>query len=286
MNPIVAIVAPGNMGAAIAKRLSEHGVKVLTTLEGRSGASKARADSAGMEAVAPERLTEAEFLLSILPPGSALSFAERMAPALRDAQRKPVFVDCNAVSPATVERISAVIGATGAPFIDASIIGFPPVAGRASPHIYACGEHAVRLTTLSAHGLDIRVLEGPVGAASALKMCYAGINKGVAAIATAMILAATRAGAAPALRQELSESLPDLLDSLNRQIPDMLPKAYRWVAEMQEIAAFAGDDATAADIFTAFSKLYDRVSHDYASEKHESAALTQFFANGAASRAP
>lgn len=276
--PIVAIVAPGNMGAALGKRLGEHGVKVLTTLQGRGAASAARAAAAGMEVVAMERLMDAEFLLSILPPASALPFAEQVAPLLRNTPRKPVFVDCNAVGPATVERIGAVIGATGAPFVDASIIGLPPVSGRPSPHIYACGgDDAVRLAVLGAHGLDVRVLDGPVGAASALKMCYAGINKGIAAIASAMILTATKAGAAPALRQEMSESLPELLASLTRQVPDMLPKAYRWVAEMDEIAAFTSDDPATSDIYSAFSKLFDRVSVDYRGEKRESAALTHFF---------
>jgi len=279
MKPVVAIVAPGNMGAAIAKRLANHGLKVLTTLEGRSAASEARALAARMVAVQPQGLMEADLLLSILPPGSALSFAEHMAPVLRGAQRKPVFVDCNAISPATVEQVSAVIGAAGTPFVDASIIGLPPLPNRDSPHVYASGESAARLAVLKGYGLDVRVLDAPVGAASALKMCYAGINKGVTAVATAMILAATRAGAASALRSELAESLPTWVASLSRQIPDMLPKAYRWVAEMQEIGEFAGADPAAREIFTGFARLYERVSRDVKGERSESIALTQFFGN-------
>jgi 3-hydroxyisobutyrate dehydrogenase-like beta-hydroxyacid dehydrogenase len=279
MKPVAAIVAPGNMGAAVAKLLVDHGVKVLTTLEGRSAASEARAAAAGMAAVAPEHLVKADFLLSILPPGRALAFAEQMAPALRNAQGKPLFVDCNAVGPATVERMREVIEPTGAPFVDASIIGLPPVAGRESPHIYASGRYAPRVEALRAYGLDVRVLNGPVGAASVLKMCYAGINKGVTAVATAMILAATRSGAAPALRQEMSESLPELLSSLSHLVPDMLPKAYRWVAEMQEIARFTGDDPAAASIFTAFAELYGRISHDQTGDRRESAQLRQFFSS-------
>jgi len=172
MKPVAAIVAPGTMGAAIAKLLVDHGVKVLTTLEGRSAASESRAAAAGMIAVAPEHLVKADFLLSIVPPGSAFTFAEQMVPELRDAQGKPLFVDCNAVSPTTVERMRDVIEPTGTPFVDASIIGLP--ADRESPHIYVSGKHAARLEALRGYGLDIRVLDGPVGAASALKMCYAG----------------------------------------------------------------------------------------------------------------
>jgi hypothetical protein len=110
-------------------------------------------------------------------------------------------------------------------------------------------------------------------------MCYAGINKGVTAVATAMILAATRAGAAPALRQEMSESLPELLNTLSHRVPDMLPKAYRWVAEMQEIAGFSAADPAAASIFTAFAQLYERISHDLTGDEQESAQLRQFFSD-------
>jgi 3-hydroxyisobutyrate dehydrogenase-like beta-hydroxyacid dehydrogenase len=183
-----------------------------------------------MTAVSPDRLVEADFILSILPPAHALTLARQLAPQLSAASRKPLFADCNAVSPATAREIETVIAATGAEFVDAAIIGLPPKPGTPSPHLYVSGVSATRLQSLATHGLDIRVLEGPNGAASALKMCYAGINKGVAAIATAMILAADRSGASTALYEEMSQSLPALLNGLDRQIPDMLPKAYRWVA--------------------------------------------------------
>jgi len=230
-----------------------------------------------MTAVPYDRLCQAQFILSILPPSAALSFAQLTAPVLQGVAQKPVFVDCNAVSPDTVREIGTVIAASGAPFIDAGIIGLPPQAGGPSPHFYASGPHAARLQTLAAFGLDIRVLEGPVGAASALKMCYAGINKGVAAIAATMILAAARSGASAALHQEMSESLPALLNSLRRQIPDMLPKAYRWVAEMQEIAAFGGDAVATREIFTGFAQLYESISQDVAGDQHASTVLKQFF---------
>jgi 3-hydroxyisobutyrate dehydrogenase-like beta-hydroxyacid dehydrogenase len=279
MSPVVAIVAPGNMGAALGQRLTENGVRVLTTLAGRRAATVARAAAAGMSDVALDRLAEAEIVLSILPPAQALPFAEQMAPLLLAAERKPVFVDCNAVSPQTVRQIAAVVVGAGASFVDASIIGLPPKPGQPSPHIYVCGESAARarVLVLAQYALDVRVLDGAVGAASALKMSYAGINKGVAALASAMILAAARSGATEALYQEMSESLPGLLQSLRRQVPDMLPKAYRWVAEMREIAAFAGEDAAARKVFEGFSELFERVSLDVVGEKVESGVLTEFF---------
>ena len=99
MTPTVAIIAPGNMGAAVAKRLTEHKVTVLTSLTGRSENSAKRAHEAGMQAVDDRQLAEADFLLSIVPPGDALGLAQRLTGVLTAANKKPIYVECNAVSP-------------------------------------------------------------------------------------------------------------------------------------------------------------------------------------------
>ncbi len=280
VRPVVAIVAPGSMGAAVGERLVANGVEVLTVLEGRGEASRERARAAGMKAIEDSRLAQADFVLSIVPPAAALPFAERVAMRLRSAPRPPVFVDCNAVSPATVRRIADAIGATGTPFVDAGIIGAPPRVGARGPNFYASGPHAARFKSLASHGLEIRVLEAPIGAASALKMSYAGITKGLTAVGTAMLLAATRSGVAEALHAELAESQLPLLASFRRSVPGMFPKAYRWVAEMQEIAAFASDDTAAAEIFRGASALYDRISRDAAGERRETTLLESFLSAG------
>src|SRR5450759_4673890 len=103
--PTVTIIAPGNMGSGVGRRLTEHKVKVLTSLAGRSAASAARAGAAGMTAVADAQLTESDFLLSIVPPGDALALAKRLAGVLTAANKKPVYVECNAVSPRTMLEI-------------------------------------------------------------------------------------------------------------------------------------------------------------------------------------
>ncbi len=162
--------------------------------------------------------------------------------------------------------------------MDAGIIGFPPQSGDKGPRIYVSGESAAKLGVLSDHGLDIRVLDSPVGAASALKMAFAGISKGTIAIVAAMILAAERAGSAGALRQELSESEQSLLKTMATRIPrSMFPKAWRWVAEMQEIAEFAKEDAAAHEIWMGISKLFDRMAEDIGGDRKETGALARFF---------
>src|SRR5262245_60793747 len=126
MTPTVSIVAPGSMGAGLGRRLNENGVTMLTSLAGRSEESVKRAREAGMQAAEDRALAEADFLMSVIPPGEALALAQRLAPVLAAANRKPIYVECNAVSPATMLKIADVVNTTRCPFVSAGIIGPPP----------------------------------------------------------------------------------------------------------------------------------------------------------------
>lgn len=277
MKPVVAIIAQGQMGSAVGKRLTDNGLKVVTVLEGRSADSVNRSKAAGMIAVSPNELCAADIILSIVPPGEAEGLARHLAPMLASAAKKPAYVDCNAVNPRTVESIAMIVRSTGCPFVDAGIIGGPPKAGYAGPCLYLSGAQAGAVAVLNQFGLECTVLEGPVGAASALKMSYAGITKGLTALGCVMILAATRAGTAEALHRELSASQPMLLAWFERQIPSMFGKAYRWVAEMEEIAQFVGDDEAGRTLFQSTAQLYGRLAADAAGLNDETGALASFF---------
>jgi L-threonate 2-dehydrogenase len=287
MSPVVAIIAPGAMGAAVGRRLSDHGVCVLTSLAGRSAATAARAREAAMTAASDEEIARADFVLSILPPGDALPLAQRFAKALAASNSKPIYVDCNAINPATVERVAAAIAPTGCAFVDAGIIGPPPPrvpqlpsgdakATLPGPRFYASGPSAPLFADLSRYGLDVRVLTGRLAAASALKMSYAGITKGTQAIGAAMVLAAMRGGSAESLFAELSFSQKELLASFTQQFRTMPPKAYRWIAEMQEIADFVGDDPAAREIYEGAAHFYERIAADFAADRKAVDALAEF----------
>lgn len=276
MSLTVAVIAPGAMGAALGRRLAKNGVRVLTVLEGRGPASAGRAAEAGMIPVTLGDLATADMILSVVPPGSALELAERLAPVLAGAARPPLYADCNAINPVTVRTVEAVIAASGAPFADAGIIGGPPAAdGGYTPVFYTSGEHAGRLAALGAHGLDVRVIEGGVGSASALKMCYAGLTKGMTAVTTAVLLGAARAGVEKHLHAELAASQTQALARAERLIPEMLPKAQRWVAEMKEISAFLGGPG-GGELFQGAARLYERMAADQQGDRADVEALLGF----------
>ena len=262
----IGVIAQGTMGSGVGRRLRESGAEVRTLLSGRSPASAERARAAGMVAAANEHelLAGADFFLSILPPGEAEPLARRLAPTLAALDRKPVYIDCNAVSPQTAVRIGEVIAPTGAHFVDAGIIGGPPQPGKKGPSIYASGEHVRDALPLRDWSIDLRAIDGPIGAASGVKMSYAGITKGTTAIAAAMLLGAARFGCAEALIAELSDSQPQMLARMRASIPGMYDKAYRWVDEMEEISDFLEQSPPSHDIYAAVARLYDYLAAAHA----------------------
>jgi putative dehydrogenase len=261
MGIVVAVMAQGSMGAGVGKRLHESGAEVRTLLSGRSTGSAERAKAAGMRPMADERelRDSADFFLSILPPGEAENIAQRLVPALTALAKKPIYVDCNAISPQTAERVDAIIAPSGAKFVDGGIIGGPPREGY-SPAIYASGAAVGETAVLRDWGLDWRSIDGPIGAASGLKMSYAGITKGITALGSAMMLGAARFGCAEALVAELSSSQPNVFKYLSASVPRMYDKAYRWVAEMEEISDFHGSYKPAAEIYAAIARHYDALA--------------------------
>src|SRR3954447_1694685 len=152
MQPIVAVIAPGMMGSGVGQRLVENGIEVRTALAGRSEATVARAKAAGMVGVSDQDVAASDIILSIVPPGDALGLAERLAPVLRAASRKPIYVDCNALNPGTVLRIARVVEETGATFVDGGIIGGPPKPGSKGTRIYLSGEAAPKVAVLTQYG--------------------------------------------------------------------------------------------------------------------------------------
>ena len=183
-----------------------------------------------------------------------------MAALIAPSNKKPIYVDCNAVSPPTKVEIGEVIAKAGSPFVDGGIIGLPPKEGYTP--VPACLRPRRRRGSraLNEFGIKVNVIEGPVGAASALKMSYAGITKGVTAVGVhddagrdarrRRRQAARRAGAQPS-------GVPAELPARR---PGMFDKAYRFVGEMEEISDFVGEDAAAQEMYRGVRRLLHAAS--------------------------
>ncbi|MBO6783675.1 MAG: NAD(P)-dependent oxidoreductase [Alphaproteobacteria bacterium] len=251
----IGIVSMGDMGHAIARTLREGGHRVRTALDGRSGRTRALAEAAGIEdaGTLAALVPDCDLILSILPPAAAPGLAQSVV----DAGLRPgtVFVDCNAIAPATTRAIGAVIEGTGATFVDGGIIGSPP--GRHAPtRLYVSGPDAASLQAISRPDLLICDLGSEIGAASGLKMCYAALTKGTMTLDTLVLLGARALGLEGALMAEFADSQETAKARMERSVPWLAADAARWVGEMEEIArTFADEGFTsrmhegAADVF-------------------------------------
>lgn len=234
----VGLLSPGEMGHTIGHVLHTGGLRVLTHLGDRSERTRTLAAQAGMEDTPSldDLVGEAQILLSVLVPAQATTLAAQVATAIERTHADLLYVDCNAIAPATVAQIGATILAAGGRFADAGIVG-PPPRKPGTTRFYASGPGAAEFAKLSANGLDVRVIGDRIGQASGLKMCYAALTKGLIALGAELLLAAHLMDLDDALRAEQRESIPSVLGWLEGALPSMPPKAHRWVGEMEEIAA-------------------------------------------------
>lgn len=271
----IAVIGMGAMGSAIAARLIQNGASVITYGDGRSAVTRDRISAIGIESVPLNRIASASVVLSIVPPDQAISVAQSLLPFLGREKTVPTFVDLNAISPATVKQLEKVLQHAGCELVDGCIIGGPPVADRAGPHIYVSGRNTDAIDALGSLGLSIVNIAGDVGDASALKMLYAGINKGITGLAAIMLLTASRTGSSDALVEEMRFSMPNLLERFQRSMPDMFPKAGRWVPEMHEIADFLGEENAGHGIFKGLAEVFEQFAERNQSAQNNRRSLQQ-----------
>ncbi|MFL5966842.1 MAG: DUF1932 domain-containing protein [Gaiellaceae bacterium] len=244
----VGVLHPGEMGAAVGAALTAAGHRVLWASSGRSAATKGRAADAGMHDVETIGAVarEADVILSICPPHAAADVA-RAARGFGG-----IYVDANAVSPASATALAATLTR----FVDGGIIG-PPPRTVGTTRLYVSGSEAQRVADIfTGTPLEARVISADVGKASALKMAYAAWTKGTAALLLAQRNAARAHGIDAELAAEWQLSDPELAERLARAERSAAAKGWRWVAEMEEIAdtfAAAGEPdgfhRAAADVY-------------------------------------
>lgn len=233
----VGLIAPGSMGAAVGACAVAGGTRVVWASHGRSRVTAHRAAAAGLEDVGdlPSLCDAADLVLSICPPHAAVATAEQVAATGFDG----VYVDANAIAPATAHAIAGIVG-TSARFVDGGIIGAPP-SPTGSTRLYLAGDDAPLVAELfSAGPLEVVEMGGAPPAASALKVAFAAWTKG----SSALLLAVRAYAAAEHLEEDLlgewGRSLPELPERTATTAAWVGPRAWRWTGEMDEIAgAFA-----------------------------------------------
>lgn len=259
----IGVLSIGDMGMAIAKLLVAKGFSVATNCSGRSKDTKERAKAAQVADLRldTDLVRECDVILSIVPPRDAAATAQRIIDAMQLVTKKasPLYlIDMNAVAPSTIRAIAKRISSAqvAIELIDGSILGGPPHSagespGTDSPTAAAVGgwnvpsiptSGPVKVADIPGYGvrlaeaLNVKHVGGEVGASSGLKMCFASLSKGYAAVAVQSFTTAERMGVLGPLREAMGDIVPSRVRQTEDALVGMPPKAYRWVGEMEEIA--------------------------------------------------
>jgi 3-hydroxyisobutyrate dehydrogenase-like beta-hydroxyacid dehydrogenase len=254
------LLHPGAMGAAVGQCLAAAGHEVLWVAEGRSPATRERAEAAGLKpAGIGDIAARSDVVFSVCPPHAALDVAREVA----GAGFGGLYMDANAVSPERAREVAGVVRAGGAEFADGGIIGTPPVAP-GFIRFYLSGARAEEVRDLfGGTDVDARVITGAAEvAASAMKMAYASWTKGSAALVLAARALARADGVEDALLAEWALSQPGREQQTERAAGSAAAKGWRWVAEMEEIAATMAGVGLPDGFHLAAAEIYRRSPHD------------------------
>jgi 3-hydroxyisobutyrate dehydrogenase-like beta-hydroxyacid dehydrogenase len=256
MSDIVGILNPGEMGSSLAAAALATAGNVYWCSQGRSAATRERATKLGLT----EITTLAEFcrtctvILGVCPPHAARTQAQ----SLIDNGYKGLYLEANAIAPASVQQVASVLQAAAIQVVDGGIVGLPAFR-RGSTWLYLSGHDADRVQHCLANGaFETVILGNDIGQASALKMLFAAWNKGRNALLSAILAAAEQRGVREALQQQWDQYDPGFTAGTHKRIRDVARKAWRFTGEMQEIASTLEESGVPGDFFSAAAEVYQR----------------------------
>ena len=264
----VGVVSLGAMGSALADALARGGLRAVATLQGRSERTGRLAERAHVELL-PDLaavVRQADVVLSIVPPEVATDAAKTVRDAAEATGHRPLFVELNAIAPATALRIESTLAARGLETVDGSISG-PPPWRTGTTRVYLSGGRAQETAALPFDGVDRIVVGDAVGAASAVKMSTASVYKGSTAILLQALRAAHANGVLEHVLADLRTGAPELVANVERRLANAAAKSGRYVGEMHEIAAAQSAAALTPALFEAMAEVYASVARTPAAER-------------------
>ncbi len=253
----IGIVSPGAMGSALGRAWAAGGARVVATVEGRSARTRGLAHGVDLLPSLTEVVRAADLVVSVCPPATAGTVLEDVIAAAGDG--RPLLVDLNAVSPATMADLESRATDAGFALVDGSISGGPPAPG-GDTMVYLSGSRAAALAELPAAGLRTRVVGDQVGTASAVKMCTASVYKGTTAVWAQALQTAYEFGVLDVVLDDLAEEHPEEVARAARRIAVATSKADRFVGEMEQIAFTQDRAGVSAELFAGMAAVYRRLA--------------------------
>ena len=254
----VGILHPGEMGVSVAASARAGGHEVYWVSAGRSAETAARAEAASLidRGTLGALCRQSEIILCVCPPAAA----EDVARSVLAHGFSGLYVDANAISPGRAQRIGTFLEAAGIGFVDGGIIG-GPAWQPGTTWLYLAGAEAARVAALFADGpLETGVLGDEIGAASALKMCFAAYTKGTSALLAAVLGAAEGHGVRAALEAQWSQGGSDFAEQTQNRVRRVTKKAWRFSGELEEIAATFEEVGLPGGFHLAGAEIYRRLA--------------------------
>jgi len=254
----IGLLHPGEMGSSIGAAALASASRVIWVSEDRSDATRARAEADGFEDVSwlNAVVNQSRIIISVCPP----EFAGELAAEVHALGFRGIYVDANAIAPATSRHVAEVVAQNGGQYVDGGIIG-APARQPGTTRLYLSGDQAPFVAQFLDKGnLEVICIEGGAGAASALKMAYAAWTKGTSALLADIHALALAEGVHEPLMAEWQRSQPELLARSDRGLASAAAKAWRFAGEMDEIAATFAADGLPDGFHRAAADVYRRLA--------------------------
>ncbi len=185
---------------------------------------------------APEAVAGAEAVFSVVTADQAHEAALAALPGLA---KGALFFDCDSCAPQTKARTAEKVDAAGGRYVDVAVMApVRPLLNRTP--LLISGPHAVAAAqTLAALEMPAKIHEGPVGAASAVKMTRSIMMKGLEALVCECVLAGQKAGVIETVLDSLDDTYPgfDWKKRSAYMLERVMTHGVRRAAEMREAAA-------------------------------------------------
>jgi 3-hydroxyisobutyrate dehydrogenase-like beta-hydroxyacid dehydrogenase len=258
--PNIAILYPGEMGAALAARLHAQGHRVFTTLQDRGDATARRCHAAGIEVLPSlaDVVHHADVVFSIVPPAAAEDMAGTYCDLAHLAPAGAVYVDVNSIGPELIRAMDARVTAAGRSFVDAAINGLAKNLTTTAT-LFLSGARAPEIAQLFAPpaGPRVQVLGAEPGNASAMKMLLSGLSKGICALYTELALAARSQGMVDEFNRAAAQIYPGVMTLVERMLPTYAQHAARRATETREVEETAKAVGVDPRVLTAVRELHD-----------------------------
>ncbi|KAA3648293.1 MAG: NAD(P)-dependent oxidoreductase [Chloroflexi bacterium] len=255
----IGFLHPGAMGISLAASAQNSGHKAYWVSEGRSQDTRERAEKHNLtDAMTLANLCEeCDIIVSICPPDAAEDVAKQVV----DGGFSGLYVDANAIAPRRAQRIEEILSKAQINFVDGGVIGGPAWEPD-STYLYLSGDSAEQVAACFAAGpLATEVLDGGIGKASALKMCYAAYTKGTSALLSAILATAENLGVRGDLEKEWARDDEDFVEKTNHRVRRVTAKAWRFAGEMDEIASTFAEAGLPDGFHKSAGEVYRRSAH-------------------------